>query len=525
MYLKSVLYLLTSLLTIQLRAQSFSDSVFIRFSSLSTSVKDSVTLHAADGQYKIPAVSAKNPLLKGYHFISPAAQSFGGILHITAFAHSKEFSAGFTYPVMYRKSQPEIPKQENPNGIIDGVVLREEDERNFALDHGQLLDSVSKAHQRYRNQLQPEVAKLLAPFYFSKGEVTNKEYREFIQWVQDSVMRNMIYQKHPDDKKALQWLNISKKEAAQLDPSRRVENLAKYGLNFNVKPDFADSIIAAITKDLYYPQPERFYKRRTIDVSKLIYRKENGELLAVYPDTTVFLSSKDKSMEMMNVMYFWHPVYDEYPVLGVTYEQALAYCEWKQYTMNKTITRSGYRATVEIPSLLHYELAVKSTVKPSGKNHVRNVTNDGFHVYERNPEKHEGIIFLQPVQNTHFYNDEKSKENTYCENDLESRWKYNNWLRSNRSTPIYFLNGNVSELCATPVTTDLMNYYKVQSDQHPGQQALLLGSNYEQDVIHLEGNQKNAVFYKQSVSKSKTSAVQGFRTVVYLTPIPKQSRR
>ena len=35
---------------------------------------------------------------------------------------------------------------------------------------------------------------LLQPFYFSKYEVTNKEYREFVNWVRDSIAREILFE-------------------------------------------------------------------------------------------------------------------------------------------------------------------------------------------------------------------------------------------------------------------------------------------------------------------------------------------
>jgi sulfatase modifying factor 1 len=36
----------------------------------------------------------------------------------------------------------------------------------------------------------------------------------------------------------------------------------------------------------------------------------------------------------MTQMYFWHPVYDHYPVVGVSWKQATAFCIWRTHLMN-----------------------------------------------------------------------------------------------------------------------------------------------------------------------------------------------
>jgi gliding motility-associated lipoprotein GldK len=92
---------------------------------------------------------------------------------------------------------------------------------------------------------------------------------------------------------------------------------------------------------------------RTIDVNKLKFRYSWMDIQAaakakvgkrkdfirteevnVYPDTTVWIKDFAYSYnEPMHNDYFWHKAYGDYPVVGVKWTQAKAFCAWR--TLNK----------------------------------------------------------------------------------------------------------------------------------------------------------------------------------------------
>jgi len=60
----------------------------------------------------------------------------------------------------------------------------------------------------------------------------------------------------------------------------------------------------------------------------------NEEIIEVYPDTTVWITDfKYSYNEPMHNDYFWHDAYNDYPVVGINWNQAKAFCEWR--TMKK----------------------------------------------------------------------------------------------------------------------------------------------------------------------------------------------
>lgn len=167
--------------------------------------------------------------------------------------------------------------------------------------HPGVKDSVERAHKAIRKQLEPFVDSLLQPFYFSTHEVTNKEYREFVEYVRDSLAVHMVYME-VEDEQAASLLNVSKKELKSLDHNEREANLKKYGWkrpldDFYDNPDFMPYL-----QRMYYPQPERFYRRREFDVRKFDYRQNEEITINIYPDTLGFGEMETDSMLLMTYM-------------------------------------------------------------------------------------------------------------------------------------------------------------------------------------------------------------------------------
>tara|TARA_B110000046_G_C13025231_1_gene413635 strand:- start:8236 stop:9081 length:846 start_codon:yes stop_codon:yes gene_type:complete len=94
--------------------------------------------------------------------------------------------------------------------------------------------------------------------------------------------------------------------------------------------------------------------------------------LNIYPDTaawSTFAFTGPKSA-MVN-MYFWHPAYNNMPVVGISREQAMAFCDWKQKQLQKSHPDMAYQFTVDIPNLIEYEWAIKSGYDPTFNSHLQ----------------------------------------------------------------------------------------------------------------------------------------------------------
>ena len=60
-----------------------------------------------------------------------------------------------------------------------------------------------------------------------------------------------------------------------------------------------------------------------------------NEMIAVYPDTLAWIHDYTYSFnDPLTEKYFSHPAYDHYPVVGVNWKQARAFCVWRTEFLN-----------------------------------------------------------------------------------------------------------------------------------------------------------------------------------------------
>jgi len=167
-------------------------------------------------------------------------------------------------------------------------------------------------------------------FWMDKTEITNEQYRRFVNYVSDSLKYLAVYHggvNQAEDTIKVDWaraqkINLNSKAVIEklnellLSPDNRYKG--KIGidpLKLIYKYSFIDLKAAALAS-----------RSLELPLSDFMVTKEE----AVYPDTLVWMRVFSYSYnEPLTKMYFSHPAYNDYPVVGVNWKQATAFCHWR----------------------------------------------------------------------------------------------------------------------------------------------------------------------------------------------------
>lgn len=240
-------------------------------------------------------------------------------------------------------------------------------------------------------------------FYMDETEITNGEYKQFVNWVKDSTIRMRLAILAEDVGQAKGTGGIGEFAFDDTDPATMspydkymYENYYSLGtdddpyagrkLNKKVKlitdpQKYPDEYYVEVMDSMYLPAAESYNGLRTIDVSKLKFRyseanlneavKKKGrkdfykktEPVSIYPDTTTWIKDFAYSYnEPMHNDYFWHQAYDDYPVVGVSWKQAKAFCAWRTLYKNAFLKKKKGRNQVNsfrLPTEAEWEYAAR----------------------------------------------------------------------------------------------------------------------------------------------------------------------
>ena len=234
-------------------------------------------------------------------------------------------------------------------------------------------------------------------FYMDETEITNSEYRSFVYWVRDSILRLNLAEmadlegrtpgdgdigdfayldSNPDDLNAYESYMLNTYGGG--DFQRKINR--DIDLIFDTD-EYPDELYAEVMDNMYLPLEESYNGQRTWDVKQFKFQytymdieraaKDRNlkrsdviikEEIEVYPDTTAWIRDFAYSYnEPMHNDYFWHSAYDDYPVVGVSWKQAQAFCQWR------TLKHNGYQKSkgkqpvnaYRLPSEAEWEYAAR----------------------------------------------------------------------------------------------------------------------------------------------------------------------
>lgn len=118
------------------------------------------------------------------------------------------------------------------------------------------------------------------------------------------------------------------------------------------------------------------------------YGKTSKEYLASLPDVTVW---EGDPSGLSAKYYLENATYNEYPVVGVSYEQAVSYCKWRATRINEVMKLQNKKNSVtyscRLPTKVEWEKIAKIETYyfhpyKADNHNLQNVTDDGV-VHER----------------------------------------------------------------------------------------------------------------------------------------------
>ena len=266
-------------------------------------------------------------------------------------------------------------------------------------------------------------------FWMDRTEVTNAQYRQFVYYVRDSIIRERLADpayggdesyEITEDKYGepvaphLDWSRPipSEKRASEeelraiqsvyytnpvtgerkLDPTQLYYRYERY--DHRAAALWRNQLRSAQGNPLWEKErPEEIKISKDtayIDRSGQIIRETitrpltseydflNTYIVPVLPDETVWVNDFPNSANATyTAKYFNHPGYDDYPVVGVTWEQAQAYCAWRTAFYKKGLRLPEGQVVEEfrLPTEAEWEYAARmgnsKIVYPWGTEEVR----------------------------------------------------------------------------------------------------------------------------------------------------------
>ncbi len=249
-------------------------------------------------------------------------------------------------------------------------------------------------------------------FWMDETEVTNSMYKQFVLWVHDSILRTRLADPSyggdesymiTEDKYGepvtphLNWKKSLPRKPNE-DEERAFESLYTYNpvtgekmldiSQMNYRYEIYDYSTAALRRNRLNPSERNLNTDEVVNPNEVVmiskdtaYIDDEGRIVRetidrplsgpwdflntyivnIYPDTTVWVNdfqNSDNEMYLRN--YFSNPAYSDYPVVGVTWEQANAFCAWRtDYLLKGLGGEARYIQRYRLPTEAEWEYAAR----------------------------------------------------------------------------------------------------------------------------------------------------------------------
>lgn len=235
----------------------------------------------------------------------------------------------------------------------------------------------------------PTQTSTVRSFYMDETEITNAEYRQFVNYVRDSVVRQKLAEEAEmagdggDDNTSGSIQDYAFKGGGEDADESDQTPYQKYSMHYDPtnqainwdvdliwnKNEYPDESYVSVMDEMYLSGDQSPVGDRMMDVTQLVYEYKTMDIEAaargggdreefidmheveVYPDTTAWVKDFSYSYnEPMHNNYFWHSAYDDYPVVGVSWNQAKAFSHWR------TAYHNAYRKEKNVEAVPDYRL-------------------------------------------------------------------------------------------------------------------------------------------------------------------------
>ena len=250
-------------------------------------------------------------------------------------------------------------------------------------------------------------------FWMDETEITNSKYKQFVFWVRDSIIRERLYDpayggneafKVEEDRegnpiepylnwsKPIPWRNANEDEQRAIESVYRINPITGHREldpnQLNYRYEIYNHTEAAKRRNRLDPSQREYNTDIPVStelpvISKdTAYFSEEGEIIRetvtrpltgdfdfvntyivnVYPDTTCWINDFDNAYnEPYTRMYFSHAGYNNYPVVGVSWEQANAFSNWRTDFLKRSLGREGvYIEPYRLPTEAEWEYAARA---------------------------------------------------------------------------------------------------------------------------------------------------------------------